>query len=883
MGMALPVLFVVAWFIVVPIYLLVRVSSLGRTLQEIKDQLSALKREPRMAGPAAEAPPAAPDRIATAAAPSEIPPTVVPAPAPPAKLPPTAGLEQVTFPRVEVPPPPAPPVPPTITPPAPGVSDWESLLGANWLSKLGVAALAIAAAFFLKYAFDQQWIGPTARIAIGLVSAAILVGLGQYLLMKPRYRTYAQVLMSGGIIIYFLSVFAAFSFYHRIGWSGAFAALALGALAASALATVDNAEAVATLCLLGAFATPLLLQQDGVGSSDLAKLYVYLTGLNVWSAILVRARRWNGLMMLSFGATWIVFYGSDPGRPPNPLLFEAFALVFLLFGCYGGLVGMAREAKPSPEMANAAVAIIIIGCLAFAVISVPILGACILWGLPALALAGGVLALVLLGLMYAIPEMPSGDRAVRQAFGYLGAATLAIMFAVAVAQAARVPATQVPIAFGFALVSYLLFLGLAVVLQRQDGYEGPAMALMLANGLGHIAASFHVLAAVRLWGMPAAPLWLPVAGWLMLLSAFAAARREDRQGYPLAAAFGALAFPLVALVPLFVSAHYRGAVPAAAALFAAEFVVISATSLAARRRLATPHFRGDLATAFGAAAIFFLLLAQTLRMIEWQGLVVLCGCALAFAAYHAVVGALILRPPKDDALLRLTYLGMAVTFVTIAIPLQLRASSLTVAWAAESVVLIWTGIRVRDDRVRAYGYALLLLAAWKSLMWDVGRVDHPEPFLLNLRMLSGGSIIAASALSARLLARAREVLIGSERWMIAGLMGLANFFALLFVSVDLWRHLEAAVPTAGRTSAQQLSLSIFWSIYALALMSVGIWRRARPVRLLALALLFVSILKVFIFDLSALQQPYRIVSFFGLGLILLVVSLLYTRFEERLK
>jgi uncharacterized membrane protein len=199
------------------------------------------------------------------------------------------------------------------------------------------------------------------------------------------------------------------------------------------------------------------------------------------------------------------------------------------------------------------------------------------------------------------------------------------------------------------------------------------------------------------------------------------------------------------------------------------------------------------------------------------------------------------------------------------------------------VVLIWTGIRVRDDRVRAYGYGLLLLAAWKSLMWDVGRVDHPEPFLLNLRMLSGVSIIAASALSARLLARAREVLIESETWMIAGLMGLANFFALLFVSVDLWRHLEAAVPTAGRTSAQQLSLSIFWSIYALALMSVGIWRRARPVRLLALALLFVSIIKVFVFDLSALQQPYRIVSFFGLGLILLVVSLLYTRFEERLK
>jgi len=50
-----------------------------------------------------------------------------------------------------------------------------------------------------------------------------------------------------------------------------------------------------------------------------------------------------------------------------------------------------------------------------------------------------------------------------------------------------------------------------------------------------------------------------------------------------------------------------------------------------------------------------------------------------------------------------------------------------------------------------------------------------------------------------------------------------------------------------------------------------------------MGLLYLSVLKVFIFDLSFLEQPYRIVSFFGLGLLLLLVSLLYTRFEGRLK
>ena len=50
-----------------------------------------------------------------------------------------------------------------------------------------------------------------------------------------------------------------------------------------------------------------------------------------------------------------------------------------------------------------------------------------------------------------------------------------------------------------------------------------------------------------------------------------------------------------------------------------------------------------------------------------------------------------------------------------------------------------------------------------------------------------------------------------------------------------------------------------------------------------MGLLYFSIAKVFLFDLSNLETPYRIVSFFILGVILLLVSLLYTRFEERLK
>jgi uncharacterized membrane protein len=150
-------------------------------------------------------------------------------------------------------------------------------------------------------------------------------------------------------------------------------------------------------------------------------------------------------------------------------------------------------------------------------------------------------------------------------------------------------------------------------------------------------------------------------------------------------------------------------------------------------------------------------------------------------------------------------------------------------------------------------------------------------------MLSGASVISAAYISAWLLRKERAELSKEETSMPAAFAVAANLFTLLFVSFDLWDYVGHSYPAADRAYAQQLTLSIFWSIYSLVAMSVGIWWRQKPVRLFALGLLYLSIGKVFLFDLGFLQQLYRIVSLFGLGVILLLVSFIYLRFEERLK
>jgi hypothetical protein len=78
-------------------------------------------------------------------------------------------------------------------------------------------------------------------------------------------------------------------------------------------------------------------------------------------------------------------------------------------------------------------------------------------------------------------------------------------------------------------------------------------------------------------------------------------------------------------------------------------------------------------------------------------------------------------------------------------------------------------------------------------------------------------------------------------------------------------------------------LTIAWLVAALALFGLGLLVRSRLYRLSALAALGLTLLKVVVYDLSQLTALVRIASVVVLGLVLLVISFLYTRLEGRLR
>lgn len=78
-------------------------------------------------------------------------------------------------------------------------------------------------------------------------------------------------------------------------------------------------------------------------------------------------------------------------------------------------------------------------------------------------------------------------------------------------------------------------------------------------------------------------------------------------------------------------------------------------------------------------------------------------------------------------------------------------------------------------------------------------------------------------------------------------------------------------------------LTASWAALALALFAAGMAVHERVYRWVGLAVLACALGRVFVFDVWTLETPYRILSFMALGIVLLVLAYIYTRFQEKIR
>jgi len=555
-------------------------------------------------------------------------------------------VEPTREPRPEPPPPPRPepvtPPPPIAREPPPprrtsalNAFELESLIGRRGVGWVAIVLILFATAFFLKYAFDNRWIGELGRVSIG-IALGIAMSLAGFRYNRRGWRVFSQILTAGGIVLLYLSTYAAFGYYHLVGQKTAFAFLAILIAEAAAISLVYNAPAIAIMALIGGLLTPVLLHSD---RDQYRQFFTYLVVLDAGALALLK--HWRGLSSIAYFGTQLLFwvwYDENYHHQKRGAVLVFQIAVFLLFL----LAHLARE-----------------------------------------------------------------------------------------------------------------------LIRRESATLEDAL-LLLVNPFVFFATTYHLL-------NPTHHDWMGAFAILMAL------------------------------------------------LYA------------------------------GIAKLLLTRGAKTLR----------------------------------DVLL---LIAVALTFVTIAIPIQLRSNWITIAWAVEGVAILWAGLEIQSTRLRAHAFALFALAFLKFLFWDTPYGYRPAfTPVFNRYFLSSLAVIGCYLAAVYLFERAEKRNL-DERVTKLVIALCAAFAFWLLISIETYTYFNGrALAEKGIEAAAherwlgQMALSVLWAAYAAALAAFGFVRRVAVIRWAALALFALTIVKAMLVDIAELQQLYRIIVFFVLGILLLLVAWGYHR------
>ncbi len=185
---------------------------------------------------------------------------------------------------------------------APQAISLEERIGGQWFTKIGIVVLVLGVSFFLKYAFDNNWIGETGRVLIGIFVGLALLAWGEKTIRQ--YFLYGQIVSGGGLVILYLSIYAALNFYHLIAHSAAFAFMALITASGVALSLRYNAPSLIMTAILGGFFTPGLVSD---GANYQVSLFSYIVLLDIAILVVSVFKKWRWLNIAGLAGTFFIF------------------------------------------------------------------------------------------------------------------------------------------------------------------------------------------------------------------------------------------------------------------------------------------------------------------------------------------------------------------------------------------------------------------------------------------------------------------------------------------------------------------------------------------------------------------------------------------------
>jgi uncharacterized membrane protein len=296
-----------------------------------------------------------------------------------------------------------------------------------------------------------------------------------------------------------------------------------------------------------------------------------------------------------------------------------------------------------------------------------------------------------------------------------------------------------------------------------------------------------------------------------------------------------------------------------------------------------------LLTVLNAAAYFAAVYSQLLtsgNAVQSRAAAYAFGLAIVYLSLAVALDRRVSEHPGVERLLPIAHYGLAISFLTIGIALELHQHWITLAWLCEGALLFWAGARTERRKVKLFASVVVALGILRLLTLDLYDWGV-QSLIMNARFATFTVAIAVLLWMIYLDEDSTE----AETSPIA--IGLAvvlvNLLALLAAGLEIHDYFQLSLRATQANAydisqarhalaiARNFSYSALIMFYGAGLMWLGFARKSALLRWQAILLIAVTVLKVFFFDVSALDHAWRVLSFIILGALLLGVSYAYQR------
>ncbi len=749
------------------------------------------------------------------------------------------------------------------------------LTSGNVPVKVGVILSLIGVGFLVRVAVDRNWIA--LPIELRLIGVALfglaLLGLGWRL--RSTRPGYALSLQGGGTSIVYLTIYAAFAFYDLLPPVLAFALLVIVTAAAGALAVFQNSRELAVLGIVGGFLAPVLASSD-VG--DHVVLFSYYALLNAAVLAIAWFRAWRELNVLSFLFTFGVgaFWGYTSYDPADFASTEPFLVLAVAMYI---AIPVLFATRGAPRLRG-----FVDGTLVF---GTPLVGFGLQAGLVGeteygLAISAATLAAVYGALGIWIHRRGSAElRVLAEAFLSLAVVFVTIAFPLAL-DARWTSAAWALQGAAMIWLGYRQRRGLALI-------GGTVLQIASAVAFFNQEEAARDLAVLN--GDFLGALWIAVAA-LISSRIFDRIRESDDRRHNAIAAWALLLWGTVWWLG---AAHNEIVryVPDRLQLDSALLVVagtVWAAVLAARtlgwQRVAT----------LGCLMVPAIAVALLIALFDRQHALEYYGWPVWFVAVGTHFGFLRLQESQLGRVAGVLHTGgywliaaLAATEVHWWVERWTGGVWATAATIAVVAALLLATVRVRDALVwplrvhwRTYGLAAvgatLAFLAVATIRTNIVSPGDPEPLpyvpLLNPLELASGLVFAAGWLWYAAVRERPEMDWFTSRWrvLVPAVLGLFLLTMTVARSVHHWADVRYALEPLAESTVLQASLSIVWGSTALTGMVAGARVANRAVWVAGAVLMAVVVVKLFVVELDNAGTVGRVVSFLGVGVLLLIVG-----------